>query len=350
MEMKPFFQFDTEALRHSLMARARQVALSALQRYDVPWEKIRYIGISDTITYKIETGTAEAYLLRIHSDRMSRAEIHSELEFLQALSRSEDLSLPIGVASREGSYVLEMETEAGYYRPHVTMMRWVDGEHASTAITEDQAYLMGQLMGRLHKTAADFVPSSAFVRPTWDADSFRGKMERLERYHACFLSCEGWEMYQTAAEKIILSLSKMHTGVHHYGLIHGDLHPGNIVFKDGMPYPIDFGMCGYGFFLYDMAGALVGLHTKPRRMFIKGYKSVSPLETDYIRDLELFFIMFMIENYCHHASDPRETDSLIQEQPLAQAYIRAYLKGESFLLDPIEPVTVNHPSQAGNAT
>ncbi|WP_308460917.1 phosphotransferase [Brevibacillus formosus] len=36
----------------------------------------------------------------------------------------------------------------------------------------------------------------------------------------------------------------------HYGIIHGDLHQGNIVFHNGDPRPIDFGRCGFGYYLY----------------------------------------------------------------------------------------------------
>lgn len=49
----------------------------------------------------------------------------------------------------------------------------------------------------------------------------------------------------------------------------------------------------------------------------------------------------MIENTCHHSSDPRETTSLIDEQKYAQAYIREYLNGNPFLFEVIEPVNVD---------
>lgn len=342
--MKPFLQFDTDDQRCSLMDRARNVVFAALQQYDLAWDKISFIRLSDTLTYKIETNNAGAYLLRIHSDRVSKQEIQSELEFLETLDRWDEMIVPTGIASRDGAYVLEMETERGYRRPHVTLMRWVDGEHAHDVITETQAYLMGQLMGRLHEAARGFVPSSNFVRPTWNADSFREKMGRLELYYSCFLSDESWALYQMAAEKIESELSLMQPSIYNYGLIHADLHPDNLVFKDGIPYPIDFGMCGFGYFLYDMAGALIGLHIKPRLKFIEGYESIRDLEEDHIRELECFFMMFMIENYCHHASDPRETNNLLQEQPLAQAYMRAFLKNQHFLLDVIELVTVDQPA------
>jgi len=69
----------------------------------------------------------------------------------------------------------------------------------------------------------------------------------------------------------------------------------------------DFGRCGYGYFLYDMAGAILGLFPNRRMLFIQGYESEKKLEADDVRYLESFFIMSVIENYTHHASNPEET-------------------------------------------
>ncbi|GGH31019.1 phosphotransferase enzyme family protein [Paenibacillus segetis] len=336
--MLEFFQYDTDDNRRSLLGRARKVALSALQQYDLEWERIQFIQLSDTITYKIETSTAESYLLRIHSARCSKEEIRSELVFLQALNKSSELNVPEALASCDGSYVLEITTEEGYMRPYVTMMRWVEGEHASGKLTDSCAYNVGVMMGRLHDAAASFVPSSDFVRPEWGSESFSREFTKLEPYHSRFLSDEEWKSYQAAAEKICSELTGMERSNQNYGLIHADLHTGNIVFNNEQPYPIDFGRCGYGYYLYDMAGLLLELSPAQRGMFIQGYESVRELEPNYVRHLECFFIMFMIENYCHHAPDPRETASLIEEQPYAGAYIREYLRGHSFLFEVIKPV------------
>jgi Ser/Thr protein kinase RdoA (MazF antagonist) len=98
-----FFQYDTDENRRSLLVRARKVALLALQQYDLEWDSIQFIQLSDTITYKIETSTAERYLLRIHSDRLSKEEICSELALLRILNKSDDLNVPEGLASVNGS-------------------------------------------------------------------------------------------------------------------------------------------------------------------------------------------------------------------------------------------------------
>lgn len=339
--MNDFLRFDTDEERRALLIRARKVALSAIQKYDLEWDNIQFIQLSDTITYKIETSTDNNYLLRIHSDRLSREEIRSELLLLQALNKSKDLNVPEGMANCDGIYVLDIETETGYRRPYITMMRWIEGEKAVGEFTDSQAYNMGVLMSRLHAAAKDFNPPSDFVRPTWGVESFKREMDKLERYYERFLSEEGWKLYQDAAEKVVSQLTTMHPSEHNYGLIHADLHTGNMVFEDNQPYPIDFGRCGYGYYLYDMAGTILELWPKHRWMLIQGYESIRKLETDYIRDLECFFVMFMIENCCHHASDPRETTSLIEEQKYAQAYIREYLNGNPFLFEVVEPVNVD---------
>ncbi|MEK4072405.1 phosphotransferase [Paenibacillus sp. FSL M7-0656] len=339
--MNDFFRFDTDEERRALLIRARKVALSAIQKYNLEWDNIQFIQLSDTITYKIETSTDNNYLLRIHSDRLSREEIRSELLLLQALNKSKDLNVPEGMANCDGIYVLDIETEIGYRRPYVTMMRWIEGEKAVGEFTDNQAYNMGVLMSRLHAAAKDFNPPSDFVRPTWGVESFKREMAKLERYYERFLSEEGWKLYQDAAEKVVSQLTTMHPSEHNYGLIHADLHTGNMVFRDNQPYPIDFGRCGYGYYLYDMAGTILELWPKHRWMLVQGYESIRKLETDYIRDLECFFVMFMIENTCHHSSDPRETTSLIDEQKYAQAYIREYLNGNPFLFEVIEPVNVD---------
>ncbi|WP_127547636.1 phosphotransferase enzyme family protein [Paenibacillus amylolyticus] len=339
--MNDFFRFDTDEERRALLIRARKVALSAIQKYNLEWDNIQFIQLSDTITYKIETSTDNNYLLRIHSDRLSREEIRSELLLLQALNKSKDLNVPEGMANCDGIYVLDIETETGYRRPYITMMRWIEGEKATGEFTDSQAYNMGVLMSRLHAAAKDFNAPSDFVRPTWGVESFKREMAKLERYYERFLSEEGWKLYQDAAEKVVSQLTTMHPSEHNYGLIHADLHTGNMVFRDNQPYPIDFGRCGYGYYLYDMAGTILELWPKHRWMLVQGYESIRKLETDYIRDLECFFVMFMIENTCHHSSDPRETTSLIDEQKYAQAYIREYLNGNPFLFEVIEPVNVD---------
>lgn len=340
--MKPFFQFDTEETRQNLLSRARNVAFRAIQQFEMEWTGIRFLQLSDTVTFKIETDIAN-YLLRIHSDRVTKEEILSEAAFLDELRRKQDLIVPEGIRSSGGSYVVVCETEAGYKNPYVSLSKWVEGEQRGGELTEDQVYRLGVMIGRLHEASADFVAPHDFVRPHWGSASFGREVTKLERYYSRFLSSKSWEIYQEAIEKIVLRISGMPRDDRKYGLIHADLHSGNVVFHNGKPNPIDFGRCGYGYFLYDVAASLLELDPVQRRLLIRGYEEVIKLDKEYISDLECFFIMNMIRNYCHHSSNPLEIPNLIQEQKYALAYLDEYINDRSFMFKSIEPIETELP-------
>lgn len=338
--MQPFFYFDTEKTRKSLLSRARNVTLWAMQQYEVAWNCIRFIGLSDTLTYKIETDTTQNYLLRIHSESVNKEEVLSELTFLRELAKIEGLIVPEGIKARNGSYVLEGTTDEGYRKPLVSLMTWVEGEHWNGAFTDDYVYHIGVMMGNLHEASTCMDIPEDFVRPCWGSASFKQDVSKLERYYSRFLTEESWKLYQQAINKIIQQVDRMQRANRNYGLIHADLHTGNIVCNNGSPYPIDFGRSGYGYYLYDMAASLLALSPNHRQLLIQGYESVRVLEQDYVHDLACFFIMVMIGNYCHHVSDVTEVAGLINEQKYALAYIHAYINDSEFLFNRLEPVAM----------
>ena len=52
--------------------------------------------------------------------------------------------------------------------------------------------------------------------------------------------------------------------------------------------------------------------------------------------LECFFIMSIIEAYSFHAENALETEGLIEEQPYAQAILRAYMNGAPFMFQTLD--------------
>lgn len=323
---------DNEIKRVLLLSK--QAALIALQNYDLDWEQIRFNQLSETCTFVIETTKKESFLLRIHS-KVNREEINSELEWLDILNEKINITLPKGILDRTGSKTVSIELENDFL-VCASMMHWVEGEHPSNGLTDDQLRGEGILLAKLHEASNNVELSPNFVRPVWGEQSFRHAMTRLSRHYNRFLTDAEFKLYQAAAEKIQSWIIKLEKNEDDYGLIHGDLHQGNIVFQYGEPRPIDFGRCGYGYFLYDIAHTILGVYPVQRKVIIKGYESIKELKGDWLPALEGFTVMVMIENYCHHAPDPRETAGLKEEQPYAQAIIRNYLSGKPFLFNPIE--------------
>ena len=61
-----------------------------------------------------------------------------------------------------------------------------------------------------------------------------------------------------------------------YGIIHGDLHPGNMHFQEGQVTLFDFDHCGYGWRAYDLA-PFYHAPDALQKAFIQGYETLRPL-------------------------------------------------------------------------
>lgn len=164
-----FFHLKSEEDRQQLLMRARKVALQTIQQYDIEWEHIRFIQLSDTITFRIETSSAGSYLLRIHSDRLTKEEIQSELLLLEESGQNSEIIVPQGIPIRNGLYV----------------------------------YSMGVMMGKLREASARLTQPDCFVRPHWGAASFERDVAKLTRFYSRFISESSWELYKRAIAKIM---------------------------------------------------------------------------------------------------------------------------------------------------
>jgi Ser/Thr protein kinase RdoA (MazF antagonist) len=194
------------------------------------------------------------------------------------------------------------------------------------------------MIARMHLAAADYVPPAGFTRPIWNEERFQQDMDKLGQYHQAYLYEQAWNEYQLAINKICSDMALHEPTPEHYGLIHADLHTGNIVTYNGQPSPIDFGRLGFGYYLYDLAAILLELYPAERQSLLAGYERVRPLGPASIPQLECYFIKFILENESHHAPNPQETARLIDEQPYARAYVREYLADRRFLFAKLSPV------------
>jgi Ser/Thr protein kinase RdoA (MazF antagonist) len=329
------FQMNTEENRRQTLNQVKQAALQALQEYEIDWSSIRFIQVSEHVTFRVVAVEGEQFLLRIHSENNRREEILSELEWLFAL-KSRGLILPEAVSNREGALITDTSAGDGQHL-YATLLRWVEGERIDKgALTEEAISRMGSLMAGLHEASADFTPSSDFTRPTWGSQSFKRDWEHLSHHCAHFISDKDFELYSTAASKVAACLETFSSHEQNFGMIHADLYNENVIFLDGEPYPIDFGRCGFGYHLYDIAQAIMGLNPAQRAYFVEGYQRIKKLEGEYVAKLECFFIMALIEAYSFYAENSLETEGLIEDQPYAQAYLSAFVNGTAFLFDSLK--------------
>jgi len=112
------------------------------------------------------------------------------------------------------------------------------------------AQKLGQVMGRMHKVTKNYEPSDkSFRRPEW--------------FHADWLSCPDKVIHPS--QSIIIEkchelrerLQALDFDRDSYGLIHDDLHTGNLIISNGEITVIDFECCHYKWFIGDIASALL---------------------------------------------------------------------------------------------
>ena len=88
-------------------------------------------------------------------------------------------------------------------------------------------------------------------------------------------------------DKVLSVLNRLGTDPVHYGLIHEDLCPQNLILYRGRLSPIDFGNTVFGYYLWDVVQTFdTPAFNEPRfrprfRAYFAGYRQVRPLPDDY---------------------------------------------------------------------
>ena len=324
------FQQDSNMNRRLTIKKTKQAALYALQNYDIDWNSIHFIQVSEHVTFRIQSSEGDSYLMRIHTLDKSYVELISELRWLSHL-KSKGLVVPECVLNQDAE-LITVVTVVDKTKYYATLMTWIEGKQIhKRAITDDNVRAMGKLMAELHLASIDFVPDKNFTRTIWGSESFIRDWNHLRDHHSHFITTEGFNLYLAASAKVSAQLQTYTPNKQNYGIIHADLHCGNIVFCDNQPYAIDFGRCGFGYHVYDIAQAILGLQPHQSKLFIEGYEKIKKLGENTIPMLECFLIMAVIEAYSFYAENEQETEGLIEDQVYVQPILKAYINGEAFL-------------------
>ena len=279
------------------LRRLRHLALEALKSYDLGGFTLRPIQHRQNATFLVRAGRAR-YLLRVsRPGYRDHALIRSELEWLDAITRDTDLVVPAPVPNREGK-LLTVASAPGVPEPRVcALFRWVKGRFCGQHdLTGRHLEMVGRLMGRLHCHAAGFAPARGFTRIRWDAGGLLGGVNGGTIDHAKAVLDPERRAAVDRAESITLSaMGQVGEASSVFGLIHGDLHQMNYVFLKGEARALDFDDCGWGYYLGDMGATLGPLVIRSdfaslRAAFLRGYRSVRPLDATHERLLTSFLI------------------------------------------------------------
>ncbi|GAA4265809.1 phosphotransferase [Frondihabitans peucedani] len=252
---------------------------------------VTLIAVSENVTFKVTEAQDATLVVRLGRPGYAESieHVRSELLWVEALQRDAGVPTPSPRHGADGDLVQFLTDDSG--------ATWtaVGFDFVTGTILEDQTDFadhfveIGELTGRLHEHARGWEPPTGFQRFAWTLDDMTGGLARWGDWRGAPLA----EADRATVERAELSARATLSGVprapSHWGLIHSDLRPSNVMTHEGAMTIIDFDDCGHGYFLYDFGSALTFYEHRPEALemgarWLDGYRRVAPLTRD---DLEI---------------------------------------------------------------
>jgi Ser/Thr protein kinase RdoA (MazF antagonist) len=331
--------------RRTQIRQMRELAEVALAPYDLPSARLTLIAHLWNTTFRVDADDGARYMLRINraSDKSTRM-IRSELLWLAALRRDTTLEVPDPVRTRSGDLLTEVSTPSVSRPLQCVLFRWLPGRRLlRRGLTPRHMARVGELIARLQNHATGWELPPDFTRGRVDhplTSKQRGEpfaretITYIEALVAETLSPEEAGHVTEALHRARRVEEEMGKGPGAFGLMHADIHYGNLLYEGDAVRAIDFDDCGFGNLLYDMAPMLNAIlewdhYPALRAAMLEGYRRVRPLSTKHEAHIDTFIALRRVQDSVW-ALEVKEHPAL-GEDPVGE--VREYLTALPKLLD-----------------
>jgi Ser/Thr protein kinase RdoA (MazF antagonist) len=245
------------------MSGERDVALEALQRYDVVPRKVTFAAESFHSIFRVATASA-VYALRvgpaapIHPEGTSAVEV----AWLRRLHHH-GVRVPDVVANVDGEFTTVVrDGSAGHGDRACVLFGWVAGRSLRSRMTGRQSAALGRLSARLHQDASAWSPAGAAGVLRADRVLYWQVPEQLSAAGSRFGFGTLFPDAVARAQSVVGSLWR--SPPHPPHLVHGDLTPSNVIVTphSGL-VPIDFQDVVTGFEVQDLSITVSALRRRP---------------------------------------------------------------------------------------
>ncbi len=276
--------------------RIHQLALNALQQYPLEVARLRLLDNGFNGIFRVDTPTGERWIVRVTLPEGGHNLDHvaAEMDWLAALGRETELSVPRPLASREGKLVVEASAEGVPEARLCEVFSWVPGTDLADHLTPANLALLGELSARLHQHARTYQPPPGLQLLAFDqVFPFPEPVVLFEERYAMFFTPEQYEIYRQANDRAQSAIDRLRTSGEPMRIIHGDLHQWNVRYARGLLSPIDFEDLMWGWPVQDIATTLYDLQEKEnyaglRAAFEQGYRRVSVWPERYLGEIDAF--------------------------------------------------------------
>lgn len=226
-----------------------------LQQYRLNDPHLKMLQNHGSLVVQVMVGTV-SYVLRVCEPTTPAAHVQEELDWLFALRRETDLLAPSPVANDQGTYITPWIASEGDPVHLCVLFNWVEGEAVGPCLSLEGAGAIGSLIGQLHHHAQAYTPAATggFVGPRYDLTWLIGPTSWWSSGRARHdLGGETYGRLVPALEIAAEAMRRQGEAPEHFGIIHHDLHFGNIMVNTNRYGVIAFGDCSLGHYLHDLA-------------------------------------------------------------------------------------------------
>jgi Ser/Thr protein kinase RdoA (MazF antagonist) len=279
-------------------------ARSALAAFPLAPTGLQLVSLAENATFRVTTEAGD-FVLRLHRPGYhTLAELESERMWIRALFDA-GVAVPRPLRARDGSEFVEVAIDALGQRRYVGVANWTDGEILARVLRHrntvgDLEHFYGQLGGiaaAMHAQSTRWTPPKGFTRHALDADGLVGAAPFWGRFweHPA-LSAGERALFESTRDALYAALVRYGRDAATYGVIHADLHTGNVLLDGERLTAIDFDDAGFGWHAYDIAVALFNHRDAPdfaavETAFLRGYRAVRPLDDSTYAMLPMFFLI-----------------------------------------------------------
>lgn len=300
-------------------------------------EDLQLLSHSENIVLAVLDVNGRKWAMRFHRPGYNTvAELQSEVRFLESL-REFGVAVPHARPADNGPHYVPIDVDGVVHQ--VGVIGWVAGEPIGGPLAAagpemvDHYRGIGELAARIRQHAEQWHAPQGFVRRRWDAAGLLGESPLWGRFwEVDLLSREQQALFSEARDRLRAVLEGVPLDLDHFGLIHADLHLGNVMADGDALTVIDFDDSGYGYYMHELAVALypmVGddLFGPALDALLEGYRRVVPLADADVELIDHFLVVrsLMIIGWL---ADRPEVPYYEQFDEIAadiEAHVRGYL-------------------------
>jgi Ser/Thr protein kinase RdoA (MazF antagonist) len=307
--MKPYRSLT----EHGQARRLRPLVWNALQHYDLQVARLRLVTNDLNGIFRIDTKRGEKYILRVSLPQggHTREHVTVEMDWLRALARDTDLSVPRPLAARDGSLVVEAEASGVPESRLCAVFSWVPGKNLAENLTPANLAKHGELMARLHQHAQTYRPPEGLDLLRFDrVFPFPEPVRLFEPRYADLFPPERCTIFQEAIAWVQAAIDRCKASGEPMRILHNDLHQWNVRIWRGRLSPIDFEDLMWGWPVQDIATTLY-YHLNDnffavQDAFQEGYTRISPWPERYPGEIGAFLAAqgMMLANFILEDPNP----------------------------------------------